>query len=108
MIERYLRSSVRLKAVFLLIDIRRIPNEDDSLMYEWIVNAGFRPVIVVTKSDKIKRSQTKKALLGIRNALRVTDDTEMFLFSAPNKTGRDEIMEKIDEIIRGGKEDDKD
>ena len=99
MIERYLEHSERLKAVFLLIDARRIPNEDDSLMYEWIVNAGFKPVIIVTKADKVKRSQTKKALLDIKNALRVTDDTDMFLFSAMNKAGRDEIMEKIDRIL---------
>ncbi|MBQ8956483.1 MAG: YihA family ribosome biogenesis GTP-binding protein [Lachnospiraceae bacterium] len=98
MIERYLRSSGNLKAVFLLIDIRRVPNEDDSLMYEWIVNAGFTPVIIVTKADKVKRSQTKKAVLDIKNALRVTDDTEIFLFSAMSKSGREEIMEKIDSL----------
>ena len=99
MIERYLGSSGRLKAVFLLIDIRRVPNEDDSMMYEWIVNAGFNPVIVVTKADKVKRSQTGKAVLDIKNALRITDDTDVFLFSAISKAGRDEIMEKIDRII---------
>ncbi|MCR5775673.1 MAG: ribosome biogenesis GTP-binding protein YihA/YsxC [Lachnospiraceae bacterium] len=107
MIERYLRSSEDLRAVFLLIDIRRVPNEDDSLMYEWIVNAGFTPVIIVTKADKVKKSQTKKAVLDIKNALRVTGDTDIFLFSALNKSGRDEIMKKIDYIIddKGGDND---
>ena len=105
MIEKYLQSPRELRAVFLLIDIRRIPNEDDSMMYEWIVNAGFRPVIIATKSDKIKRSQIKKATLDIKNALRVTEDTELFVFSATDKTGRDEIMDKIDEIAGGGKDD---
>ena len=88
-----------MRSVFLLIDIRRVPNEDDSMMYEWIVNAGFKPVIIVTKADKVKRSQIKKAMLEIKNALRITEDTDMFLFSAVNRTGRDEIMEKIDSII---------
>ena len=99
MIERYLEKSEGLRSVFLLIDVRRIPNEDDSMMYEWIVNAGFKPVIIVTKADKVKRSQIKKAMLEIKNALRITEDTDMFLFSAVNRTGRDEIMEKIDSII---------
>ena len=99
MIERYLEESEGLRSVFLLIDIRRVPNEDDSMMYEWIVNAGFKPVIIVTKADKVKRSQIKKAMLEIKNALRITEDTDMFLFSAVNRTGRDEIMEKIDSII---------
>lgn len=110
MIERYLNGSANLKAVFLLIDIRRIPNEDDSMMYEWMVNAGFTPVIIVTKADKAKKSEIKKASLDIKNALRVTGDTDMYLFSALKKTGRDEIMQRIDEIIsdKGGDEDDKD
>lgn len=112
MIERYLRGSERLKGVCLLLDIRRTPNEDDSLMYEWIVNAGFKPIVIVTKSDKIKRSQVKKSILGIKNALRITGDTEVFLFSAMNRAGRDEIIAKLDEILdieeRGGREDDKD
>ena len=99
MIESYLEKSEGLRSVFLLIDVRRIPNEDDSMMYEWIVNAGFKPVIIVTKADKVKRSQIKKAMLEIKNALRITEDTDMFLFSAVNRTGRDEIMEKIDSII---------
>lgn len=99
MIERYLEKSEGLRSVFLLIDVRRIPNEDDSMMYEWIVNAGFKPVIIVTKADKVKRSQIKKAMLEIKNALRITEDTDIFLFSAVNRTGRDEIMEKIDSII---------
>ena len=104
MIERYLKSSAGLKAVFLLVDIRRVPNEDDSMMYEWIVNAGFSPVIIVTKSDKVKRSQISRAVLDIKNALRVTEDTEIIIFSALSRSGRDGIMEKIDEIA-GGKND---
>ena len=109
MIERYLNSSKDLRAVFLLLDIRRTPNRDDAMMYEWIVNAGYVPVLILTKSDKLKRSQIKKAVLEIKNTLRVTDDTEIFLFSALNKSGREEIMDKIDELtgINGG-EDDKD
>ncbi|MBO5550602.1 MAG: YihA family ribosome biogenesis GTP-binding protein [Lachnospiraceae bacterium] len=104
MIERYLESSGSLKAVFLLIDIRRIPNEDDSLMYEWIVNAGFRPVIIATKADKVKRSQIRKAVLDIKNALRITGDTDMYVFSAVSKSGREEIMEKIDSITEEDKQ----
>ncbi len=109
MIERYLNGSPNLRAVFLLIDIRRIPNEDDSMMYEWMVNAGFSPVVIVTKADKAKKSEVKKAMLSIKNALRITGDTDMYLFSALKKTGRDDIMHRIDEIIyEGGFEDDED
>ena len=56
MIERYLSTSKQLQRVFLLIDIRHAPSENDRLMYEWIVSEGYEPVIIATKLDKIKRS----------------------------------------------------
>ncbi len=100
MIEKYLNGAENLKAVFLLLDIRRTPNEDDSVMYEWIVGAGFKPIVILTKTDKIKRSQIKGNILAVKNGLRITDDTDIFLFSALAKTGREEIMDKIDEILK--------
>ena len=59
LIERYLHSSAQLKAVFLLIDIRHAPSENDRIMYQWIVDQGFHPIIIATKLDKIKRSQVQ-------------------------------------------------
>jgi len=61
MIERYLNTSKMLYAVFLLIDIRHEPGANDKMMYDWIVSNGFRPIIVATKADKLKRSQVEKA-----------------------------------------------
>lgn len=55
MIENYLHISKRLKAVFLLIDIRHEPSENDQMMYEWMVHQGFAPIIIATKSDKLKK-----------------------------------------------------
>ncbi len=60
MIERYLHSSKQLKAVFLLIDIRHDPSANDRMMYHWIVEQGYQPIIIATKLDKIKRSQIQK------------------------------------------------
>ncbi|MCR5747658.1 MAG: ribosome biogenesis GTP-binding protein YihA/YsxC [Lachnospiraceae bacterium] len=109
MIERYLKNSANLKTIFLLLDVRRTPNADDIQMYEWIKASGFEPVIIVTKTDKLKRSQIPKAVKEIRNAISAGQDTKLYLFSAINKAGRDEIMEEIDNIAgQGGKEDDKD
>lgn len=110
MIEKYLNGSANLKAVCLLLDIRRVPNKDDLMMYEWMRSAGFTPVIIVTKTDKVKRSQIDKAVFEIKNALKTTEDTRLYLFSALKKTGREEIMEMIDDMISEGGEckDDKD
>lgn len=99
MIEKYLHTSQDLKAVFLLVDIRHAPGANDKMMYQWIVDSGFKPIIIATKLDKIKRSQVQKQLKLIRTTLEVLPDTLMIPFSAQTKQGRDEIWEVIDEFL---------
>ncbi len=99
LIERYLHGSKQLKAVFLLIDIRHEPSENDKRMYEWIVWNGYDPIIIATKLDKIKRSQIQKQLKLIRTGLNVKPGTQILLFSAETKQGRDEIWALIDTLI---------
>ena len=98
MIERYLFTSKNLKAVFLLIDIRHEPSENDRLMYDWIKSQGFEPVVIATKADKIKRSQLQKQTSVIRKGLGVPADSKLFIFSAQSKQGRDEIWEEIERL----------
>ena len=70
MIENYLHRSRQLKTVFLLVDIRHEPSENDRMMYEWILHQGFEPVIIATKLDKIKRSQVAKHIKMIKEGLK--------------------------------------
>ena len=98
MIEKYLNTSKQLKRVFLLIDIRHEPGENDRLMYDWVVAGGYTPVIIATKLDKIKRSQTDKQIKLIRTTLNAKD-TVIIPFSATSKQGREEIYEIIDQIL---------
>lgn len=99
MIERYLHGSPQLKKVFLLIDIRHVPSENDCMMYDWIVDNGYEPVIICTKLDKIKRSQVQKNLKLIREKLNLVPGTTMIPFSAQTKQGRDEIWNLIEETL---------
>lgn len=101
MIEDYLHKSKQLKAVFLLIDIRHAPSENDRIMYDWIVNQGYHPIIIATKLDKINRSQTQKQVKLIKTTLQVEPDTVIIPFSAETKQGREEIYDIIDAIIQG-------
>lgn len=96
MIERYLHTSRNLKAVFLLIDIRHAPSANDCQMYEWILHNGFRPIIIATKLDKLKRSQVQKNLKILREGLGLEKDVTVIPFSAETKQGREEIWELID------------
>ena len=98
LIEDYLYQSKVLKSVFLLIDIRHEPSENDKLMYSWVRSRGYDPVIIATKADKIKRSQLKKQTDMIRGALDMPEDSLLFVFSALNKQGRDEIVDYIEKL----------
>lgn len=95
MIERYLNSSKQLKKVFLLIDIRHIPSENDCVMYQWIVDNGYEPIIIATKLDKIKRSRLQKNIKLIKEKLELVPGTKVIPFSAQTKQGRDEIWDVI-------------
>lgn len=99
MIEDYLHKSKKLMAVFLLIDIRHAPGNNDCIMYDWIVKQGYEPIIIATKLDKIKRSQIAKQVKLIRETLKMKSETIIIPFSAETKQGRDEIYTVIDSYI---------
>ena len=96
MIERYLHTSQTLKAVFLLIDIRHDPSANDKLMYDWIVNNGYNPIIIATKLDKLKRSQVQKQMKVLREGLKLIPGTTIIPFSSQTKQGRDEIWDMVE------------
>lgn len=99
MIERYLNTSKVIKKVFLLIDIRHEPSENDCIMYNWIVENGYEPVIIATKLDKIKRSQVQKHIKMIKQKIRPVEGTIIIPFSSQGKQGREEIWQLIEDTI---------
>lgn len=99
MIERYLHTSKNLKAVFLLIDIRHDPSNNDRLMYQWILDQGYEPIVIATKLDKIKRSQIQKQVKAIRVGLDMKKGSLILPYSAQTKQGREEIWQVIDQLI---------
>ena len=107
MIERYLNTSEALKAVFLLIDIRHEPSNNDIMMYDWIVQAGFNPIIIATKADKIKRSQLPKHKKMIRETIKSKSRAgadltfQMIAWSGLSKQGREEIYDLLDREVLG-------
>lgn len=101
MIEKYLKKSKQLKAVFLLIDIRHEPSANDKQMYSWILANGFHPIIIATKADKISRNQLQKHVKMVKEGLKVEKGTVVIPFSAQTKQGRDEIYEVIEGFMKG-------
>ena len=99
MIEKYLRKSANLKQVFLLVDIRHDPSENDKMMYDWIVDNGFRPDIIATKLDKLKRSQVAKHVKAVRMGLGLREDDIHIPFSSETKQGLDELWETVESYV---------
>ncbi len=99
MIENYLNKSQMLRQVFLLIDIRHEPSANDKMMYEWIVASGADPIVIATKSDKLKRSQIEGHVNMIRETLGMPEDGMIIPFSAQSKAGREEIYEVMDSLL---------
>ena len=98
LIERYLNTSKKLKAVFLLIDIRHEPTANDKMMYDWIVYHGYNPIIIATKLDKLKRSQIQKHVKMVKQGLDLVPGTKVIPFSSVTKQGREEIWDFVESM----------
>lgn len=104
MIDGYLEGSKVLRLVFLLVDIRHKPNQNDKQMYDWCIHYGFNPIIIATKEDKVKRSQKQKLIKEIKQELHVVEGTPVIPFSSLSKSGKEEIWEYIDMVYEGFEE----
>lgn len=99
MVERYLHTSKQLRLIFLLIDMRHEPSANDLQMQEWVRYQGFTPVIIATKSDKIKKSQKERQRRMLRNSLGLAEEDILIPFSALNKEGLDEIYAVMESYL---------
>ena len=105
MIENYLHTSRKLEAVFLLVDARHEPSENDVMMFDWVLAAGFTPYVIATKSDKLKRSQIAKQMAMIRRTIREKSTAgrdvsfEVIPFSGLSKVGREDIYTVLEGFL---------
>ena len=98
MIEEYLKSRENLKHVFMLVDYRHKPTEDDVLMYEFLKYYNLDITIVATKYDKVSKNGRIKQDKLIKDTLKF-DDNEFITFSTVTKKGRSEVLSIIEEKI---------
>ena len=97
-IEDYLESRNNLKNVFLLIDFRHKPTNDDVMMYEFLKYYNIPVTIIATKADKVKKSCFEKNINIIVNTLNINKE-DIILFSTITKTGKEEVLNKIESLI---------
>lgn len=95
MIEEYLINRKNLKRVFLLVDYRHKPSEDDLLMYNFMKYYNLDVTIVATKSDKMNQKETAKSEKLFRETFPLKDNDNIVVFSSITKKGKEEIYNII-------------
>lgn len=99
MIEEYLEKREQMRRVFMLIDFRHKPTEDDVLMYNFLKYYNIPVTIIATKVDKMGTSKTAQCKKEITSTLDLVVGDDLILFSSVTKLGREQVLEKIEELI---------
>ena len=98
-IEDYLKMRENLKMVFMLIDFRHKPTEDDILMYNYLKYYNIPVTVVATKCDKVSKNNYDKNKKSVKDVLKMVEEDRLELFSAPKRIGKDEIYNIIDDFL---------
>lgn len=103
MIEEYLNKRQTLLGIILLIDIRHEPNQNDSMMYEWLKHYHYDIIVAATKADKLKRSQLQKHTAMVKKGLSLEKEDALIPFSSETKSGVVPLWEEIDKLLEKAK-----
>lgn len=99
MIEEYLEKREQLKRVFMLVDFRHIPTEDDLLMYNFLKYYNLPVTVIATKADKVSGSKKEKTLKELLKTLDLVIGDDLVVFSSVTKLGVKEVLMKIESLI---------
>ncbi len=99
LIEEYLENRKELRRVFMLVDMRHKPTEDDVLMYNYLKYYNLPVTIIATKSDKVGTTRKERQLKQITNTLDLVVGDDIIVFSSSTKEGRDELLQKLEDLI---------
>ena len=99
MIEEYLEKREELKRVFMLIDFRHKPTEDDLLMYNFLKYYNLPVTVIATKADKVGGSKKEKNLKVILDTMDLVVGDDLVVFSSVTKLGVTEVLKKIESLL---------
>ena len=99
MVEEYLEKREELKRVFLLIDFRHKPTNDDVLMYNFLKYYQIPVTIIATKADKVSSREKEKAMKTIKETLDLVVGDNIVVFSSISKEGKEEVLNIIETLI---------
>ncbi len=99
MIEEYLEKRTALKRVFMLVDFRHKPTEDDLLMYNFLKYYNLPVTVVATKADKVGGSKKQKNLKMVLDTMDLVVGDDLVVFSSITKLGVKELLAKIESLV---------
>lgn len=99
MIEEYLMNRTNLKRVFMIIDYRHKPTEDDLIMYNFLKYYKLDVTIVATKYDKVNTTARPKQDKVILNSFDLQENDKLTFFSSITKKGKEEILGNIKDCL---------
>lgn len=99
MIEEYVVNRENLKMVFLLVDFRHKPSEDDVLMYNFLKYYNHPVTIIATKSDKIKNSERARCKKQIIDTLNLQDGDKLIITSSEKREGLGLVLQTLDDVL---------
>src|SRR3977135_4371583 len=98
MIESYMRRTTQLRAIVLLLDIRREPSEDDRAMLDFLADLGVPTIVALTKADKLNKADSRQKVVDVSRTLALEPE-QVIQFSAHSGEGRDELLEAIAQLV---------
>lgn len=101
MIEEYLEHRDCLKKVYMLVDFRIKPTQDDLLMYNFLKYHNLPVTIVATKVDKVSKNDREKQIKIITDELEIAETDRLVLFSNKTKLGKPDVQNEISDIVYG-------
>ncbi len=94
MVVKYLKTQESLRAVVVILDIRRTPNQADHDLLDWLGHYDIPEIVVLTKADKLKKNKQAQQRTLIAKDLS-KDPSALILFSAATGMGRQELWKTI-------------
>lgn len=96
LMEGYFTSDRNIRLVVQLTDMRHPVTKDDLDMMRFMQSAGYDFIVVMTKSDKLNKTERTKRMEDIHMELAEFGDVKIIPFSASNGEGADEIRKAIE------------
>ena len=99
MVEEYLENRKELKRVFMIVDFRIKPTDDDILMYQFLKYYDIPVTLILNKCDKVSSSKHNRNLKAIKETIDIAPGDDLIEFSSVTKKGREEVLDKIQSLI---------